>query len=254
MCLLAFAWQTGVHPLTLIGNRDEFHARATRAADFWTSEGYPELLAGKDLQAGGTWLGVTRQGRFAALTNIRAPGLRQGTLSRGSLTLDYLSSTRPPGSYLQELAEANADFSPYNLLVGDHQELWLYSSEERQPRQIEPGIYALSNGRLESEWPKQRKLRELLAANLPAPPDTLLGLLTDTRAYTDEQLPATGVSLEWERMLSATFILGEDYGTRTSSLLQIDRDRNITFVERNFAPMGAAQGESCWQLEGGAQG
>lgn len=248
MCLLAFAWQVGGQPLTLLGNRDEFHTRPTREADFWNAEGHPDLLAGKDLEAGGTWLGATRQARFATLTNIRAPGLRKGELSRGSLVLDYLVSDQEPGSYLQALAEDNADFSPFNLLVGDHEQLWLYNSEERQPRLLDPGIYALSNGQLDSDWPKQRKLREQLADNLQSSPESLLKLLEDSQVHADDQLPQTGVSLEWERMLSAAFILGEEYGTRASSLLSINRHKEIHFVERRFGPNGQALGESGWDL------
>ncbi|MFO7706008.1 MAG: NRDE family protein [Halopseudomonas sp.] len=248
MCLLAFAWQVGGQPLTLLGNRDEFHARPTRAADFWSAEGQPDLLAGKDLQAGGTWLGVTRRSRFATLTNIRAPGVRQGALSRGALVLDYLRSNDPPGQYLQALADQQADFSPFNLLVGNPQELWLYNSEERQPLRLQPGIYALSNGQLQSNWPKQLTLRERLAANLQAAPDALLALLEDTHVYADELLPQTGVNLEWERMLSAAFIVSQDYGTRSSSLLSISGQEDIHFVERRFGRNGKLLGESGWDL------
>lgn len=248
MCLLAFAWQVGGQPLTLLGNRDEFHARPTRAADFWSAEGQPDLLAGKDLHAGGTWLGVTRQARFATLTNIRAPGVRQGALSRGALVLDYLRTNAPPGEYLQALAEQQADFSPFNLLVGNAEELWLYNSADRQPVRLEPGIYALSNGQLQSNWPKQRTLRERLAANLQASPDALLALLEDTHVYADELLPRTGVNLEWERLLSAAFIVGEDYGTRSSSLLRISCQKEIYFVERRFGRGGKRLGESDWDL------
>ena len=250
MCLMAFAWQTGGNPLILLGNRDEFHARPTRAAGFWTEEGLPDLLAGKDLEAGGTWLGVTRRGRFAALTNIRAPGARKGPQSRGALALDYLAGKQPPGEYLQELQSRRDDYAGFNLLVGDLQELWHLNSQANQPQKLPPGVYGLSNGALNSDWPKLQQLRTRLGDNLNASADVLLDLLSDTQTYPDQQLPKTGVSLEWERLLSATFILGEDYGTRASSLLKLDKQGGIVFVERRFAAAGAALGESCWHLAG----
>lgn len=250
MCLMAFAWQTGGHPLILLGNRDEFHARPTRAAGFWTEEGLPDLLAGKDLEAGGTWLGVTRRGRFAALTNIRAPGAPKGPLSRGALALDYLAGDQSPEAYLQHLQSRSADYAGYNLLVGDLQQLWHLNSQTNQVEQLPPGVYGLSNASLDSDWPKLKRLRSSLSDNLDAAADVLLGLLNDRHVYPDAQLPDTGVSLEWERLLSATFIVGQDYGTRASSLLKMDKQGGIIFVERRFAPMGEAMGESCWHLAG----
>ncbi|WP_022961728.1 NRDE family protein [Halopseudomonas pelagia] len=250
MCLMAFAWQTGDYPLILLGNRDEFHARPTRAAGFWTAEGQPDLLAGKDLDAGGTWLGVTRAGRFAALTNIRAPGAHKGPQSRGALALDYLAGKETPKDYLQQLQSRRDDYAGFNLLVGDLQQLWYLNSQTNQLQQLPPGIYGLSNASLDSDWPKLQRLRAKLADNLNAGADVLLDLLSDTQTYPDQQLPQTGVSLEWERRLSATFILGEDYGTRASSLLKMDKQGGIVFVERRFAAMGVALGESCWHLAG----
>ena len=250
MCLMAFAWQTGGYPLILLGNRDEFHARPTRAAGFWTEEGLPDLLAGKDLEAGGTWLGITRRGRFAALTNIRAPGARKGAQSRGALALDYLAGEQTPEDYLKHLQSRGGDYAGFNLLVGDLQQLWHLNSQTNQMQQLPPGVYGLSNASLDSDWPKLKQLRTNLADNLNAGADVLLGLLSDKHIYPDQQLPDTGVSLEWERLLSATFILGGDYGTRASSLLKMDKQGGIIFVERRFAPMGEALGESCWHLAG----
>lgn len=250
MCLMAFAWQTGGHPLILLGNRDEFHARATRAAGFWTEEDVPDLLAGKDLEAGGTWLGVTRRGRFAALTNIRSPGATKGRRSRGALALDYLAGEQAPEDYLRQLQSRREDYAGFNLLVGDLQQLWHLNSQSNDLQQLPPGIYGLSNASLDSDWPKLRQLRTNLAENLNSGPDALLDLLSDSQAYADQQLPQTGVALEWERLLSATFILGADYGTRASSLLKMDTQGGIIFVERRFAAMGEALGESCWHLAG----
>lgn len=248
MCLMAFAWQAGKHPLTLLGNRDEFHARPTRAADFWSEEGLPDLFAGKDLDAGGTWLGVTRDGRFAALTNIRAPGAVAAPRSRGRLALDYLASSIAPDTYLQQLADDADQYGGFNLIVGDADQLWYFNSREKQAEQIGPGVYGLSNGRLDSNWPKQQRLRDDLAGDPDGDPATLLELLADARTYPDLELPETGVRLELERALSAAFIIGEEYGTRASTLLRLGRAGGVTFVERRYGPMGVMLGESCWNV------
>lgn len=250
MCLIAFAWQTSGRPLLLLGNRDEFHPRPTRAASFWNEEGHPQLLAGKDLQAGGTWLGVTRSGRFAALTNIRSPGARSGPRSRGTLVLDYLAGRMAPDEYMASLRDDVDGYAGFNLLAGNMQELWYLNSQQGQPQQLAPGVYGLSNAALNSPWPKLQALRAGLEQQLDtdSDSDTLLDLLKDSRQYPDEQLPDSGIGLDWERRLSAAFIVGEDYGTRACSLLGIDADGSITFVEQNFGPNGQELGESGWIL------
>ena len=248
MCLIAFAWQVAGRPLLLLGNRDEFHPRPTRAATFWNEEGQPDLLAGKDLEAGGTWLGVTRSGRFAALTNIRSPQARRGPRSRGTLVLDYLTGDLSPGEYMASLAGDLDGYAGFNLLAGDASELWHLNSQEGRAEPLAPGIYGLSNASLNSPWPKLQALCAGLEQNLDADSDALLELLSDSREYPDQQLPDSGVGLEWERRLSATFILGEDYGTRASSLLSIEADGSVTFVERSFGPQGADQGEAGWHF------
>ena len=252
MCLIAFAWQMSGRPLLLLGNRDEFHPRATRPACFWNEEGQPALLAGKDLEAGGTWLGVTRSGRFAALTNIRSPQARRGPSSRGKLVLDYLTGRMSPEAYMTSLTDSLGEYAGFNLLAGTMQQLWFLNSDEAQARELTPGIYGLSNASLNSPWPKLQALRTGLEQQLDtdsdSDSDTLLDLLKDSREYPDDQLPDSGVNLEWERRLSATFILGEEYGTRSSSLLGIDADGSITFVEQSFGPNGQELGESGWIL------
>lgn len=248
MCLMAFAWQVGQYPLTLLGNRDEFHARPTREATFWTEEGFPQLLAGKDLDAGGTWMGVTRQQRFAALTNIRAPGAAAAPRSRGTLVLDYLTSDVPPDQYLEHLGASASEYGGFNLLVGNADVLWYFNSREKQARALGPGVYGLSNGSLESRWPKQQRLHDGLAADPQGEPGDLLSLLADSRTYADAELPSTGVPLELERALSAAFIVGEAYGTRASTFMRLDGTGGLSFVERRFGPMGIPAGESAWQL------
>lgn len=250
MCLIAFAWQMSGRPLLLLGNRDEFHRRPTRPAGFWNEEGHPQLLAGKDLEAGGTWLGVTRSGRFAALTNIRSPEARKGPCSRGSLVLDYLTGRQPPGDYMAALADNLQGYAGFNLLAGNMQELWYLNSQQAHPQQLGAGVYGLSNAELNSPWPKLQALRQGLEHQLDtdSDSDTLLDLLKSSNEYPDDRLPDSGVGLEWERRLSATFIRGEDYGTRACSLLAIDADGSITFVEQGFGPNGEELGESGWIL------
>ncbi len=245
MCLIAFAWQMSKHHrLTLIGNRDEFHRRPTRPLDWWDDQEQPELLAGRDLEAGGTWLGATRDGRFAAVTNIRAPGAAKAPRSRGQLPLDFLQGNQTPAAFMQQLAAQLHGYAGFNLIIGDVNELWFLNSLDGQPRALEPGVYGLSNADLDSPWPKTRTLREALAAAPDADSEQLLTLLADSRSYADDQLPATGISLEWERMLAPAFITGNrEYGTRASSLLRISQDGGISMIEKRFGPFGQSDGE-----------
>lgn len=249
MCLIAFAWQTAGQPLVMLANRDEFHARPTRAATFWTEEGQPDLLAGKDLEAGGTWMGVTRAGRFAALTNIRSPGARQGPRSRGDLVTRYLAGDQPPEAFLAELKEQLGEYAGFNLLVGDRHQIWHFNSLEGRPVSLQPGVYGLSNDSLDSSWPKLETLRDRLSdAGPDAETEQLLELLADSQRYPDELLPHTGIDPDWERALSATFIVGDTYGTRASTVLRIAPDGRIEFREKRFGGMGTALGESTWEF------
>ncbi|TVP90921.1 MAG: NRDE family protein [Pseudomonadaceae bacterium] len=246
MCLIAFAWQVDDQPLLLLGNRDEFHARPTRPAQFWTEENQPDLLAGKDLQAGGSWLGVTRSGRFAALTNVRAPGaLREGK-SRGHLIHSYLTGELSPHEYLLQLQAEVQDYADFNLLVGNRDELWHLHSRDGQLLPVPPGIHGLSNASLNSPWPKTRRLCQDLESSLTADDAQLLELLARRERYPDDQLPETGINQEWERMLSAAFIVSPDYGTRASTLLRLTAAGEISFRERQFSPAGDIVTEQAW--------
>ncbi len=179
MCLIVFAWRPDhSQPLVVAANRDEFHARPSLPLGCW--EDAPWIIGGRDLQAGGTWMGVTARGRFAALTNIRAPGQPIGARSRGELPERYLRGELPPADYLAELAERRGDYAGYNLLVGDRQTLWHLNSHDGEPKELQPGVYGLSNAGLDTPWPKLRRARAALTAILQQPePERLLALLAD---------------------------------------------------------------------------
>lgn len=240
MCLIALAWQVHPdYPLIVAANRDEFHARATAPARFWAEA--PALLAGRDLAAGGTWMGVTRSGRFAALTNVREPGQAQGSRSRGLLVSEYLLSEMEPLAYAETVMAAGGDYSGFNLLVADGDTLVACSNRGTPPTVLAPGVYGLSNHLLDSPWPKVVRAREALRAQAGEPTvEGLLRLLADDAAAPDEELPDTGVGLDLERLLSSPFIRSAAYGTRSSTVLLAGRDR-IRLVEQGFGPEGAGE-------------
>lgn len=241
MCLILLAWQAHPdYPLVLAANRDEFHARPTRAAGFWPEA--PHLLAGRDDAAGGTWLGVTRSGRFAALTNYRDPAAMDSSRpSRGKLVTDFLLGDLPPEQYLAHSAAFGARCNGYNLLVGTLGAtpcLWSASNVNGECAPITPGIHGLSNHLLNTPWPKVGAGRTALQAALwPQPNDrALLALLSDESRPDDAALPRTGVPLEWERLLAAAFIRTPAYGTRASTLLKVDRQGRAVFDETSWPP------------------
>ncbi|WP_437879531.1 NRDE family protein [Pseudomonas sp. LRF_L74] len=247
MCLIVFAWRPGqALPLVLAANRDEFHARPSLALAEWTET--PGLFAGRDLQAGGTWLGVSADGRFAALTNIRDPGLAQGERSRGELPVGFLAGDLSAERYLHEVAARRRDYSGYNLLLGSREQLWFLNSAEGRPRALSEGLYGLSNASLDSPWPKLLRTRAGLAERLGDPrPEALLDLLADERRAPDAELPDTGIGLEWERLLSSPFIRSERYGTRASTVLLVS-GRSCDITERRFGSCGEILGETQLRL------
>jgi len=247
MCLLAIAWRQ--HPrlrLMAAGNRDEFHARPTEAAAFWPDQ--PDLLAGRDKTAGGTWLGLSRQGRFAAVTNVREPGAPTGDRSRGELTADFLAGGHALSEYLEAVAARGEQYAGFNLLLSDGKQLGYVSNRDPSgPRLLAPGIYAVSNHLLDSPWPKLLRLRHRFERQLNAGrvgADTLYRLLDDREPARLEDLPDTGLPPEVERRLSAPFVLGPEYGTRCASLAWLWEDGIAHFRERRFDPHGRIQGES----------
>lgn len=244
MCLIVFAWRPShSQPLIVAANRDEFYARPTLALSQWPDT--PHIYAGRDLEAGGTWLGIAGpDGRFAALTNIRNPGQPAGLRSRGELVARYLAGSQSLDDYLAETASRTGEYSGFNLLVGDTQRLYYLSSDTPRPMRLGEGVYGLSNAGLDTPWPKLLKAKAGLMAQLPDPqPSALLELLLDAEPATEAQLPQTGVGLATETLLSSVFIASPHYGTRASTVLIVGADGSRRFIEHSFGPYGARLGE-----------
>ncbi len=239
MCLIAWNWQPQNHtPLLLIANRDEFYARPTAPLAWWDDA---PVLAGRDLQAGGTWLGVSRSGRLAALTNHRDPAnMRLDAPSRGELVSGFLKSDTCAADYLGKLAEYAADYNPFNLLVFDGQHLMGLESRHARVTAMQPGIGAVSNADFLTPWPKlarlQNGLQALLAQDHPSDAQ-LLALLHHQGQAADADLPSTGISLALERVLSSAFIATPDYGTRACSIVRLEAD-HVRFLEQSFDAHG----------------
>lgn len=258
MCLILFAHDA--HPryrLVLAANRDEFYARPTAPAAFW--EDAPEVLAGRDLREGGTWLGVTRGGRFAAVTNFREPAAyRVGAPSRGALVTGFLRARGAPVEYLAGLAPMAAAFNGFNLLLGDGRSVAWFSNRHPSIRTLPPGVYGLSNHLLDTPWPKVARGKTDLRLALDGPDRELEASLFATLALRDPApdaaLPDTGVGPERERALSAAFILTPEYGTRCSTVLLIDRDGWVSFTERTTVPGEERATEVRYRFELNVQG
>jgi uncharacterized protein with NRDE domain len=244
MCLVVLAWNPpAAEPLVLVGNRDELHARATAPMGWWRA---PRLLAGRDLVAGGTWLGVADGGRFGVVTNLRGAPSPAAAPSRGTLIPSFLGGVAPPGEFLGALAAEAHRYAGFSLLVGDARELWYLSNgDPGGPRRLEPGVHGLSNATLAAQWPKVRRARARLAARLARPladPEELLTLLEDRAPAPDAELPDTGVGLARERALSPLFIVDPRYGTRSTTALVLDGQGGGRVVERSHGADGAATG------------
>jgi uncharacterized protein with NRDE domain len=244
MCLILVAWRAHPdYPLVVAANRDEFFARRTASASVWPD---CHTLAGRDLQAGGTWLGINRStGRFAALTNYRDPTRqRDGLASRGLLVTDFLASDVPPTPWLEGLATQVARYNGFNLMAGDARSLACLASVTGEVRTLHPGIYGLSNHLLDSPWPKVEVAKSALAVALNALPDDgpLFSLLRDDTIHPDDALPRTGVSLEWERLLSSAFVRAPGYGTRCSTVVVVANDGTSVFDEQTWLE-GAKAGQ-----------
>jgi len=239
MCLINFHFQD--HPkykLVVVANRDESYARPTASADFW--EDNQNILAGRDLLQGGTWLGVTKTGRFAALTNYRDPSLpTSGRVSRGAIVRQYLSADVEPLEFIRKLAEDRSLYDGFNIIVGGGDQLVHYNNILDETNVITPGTHSLSNHTLNTPWPKVVKGRQQLKDYMQANQNTLefrslFEIISDRTIAEDKDLPHTGVGLELERALSSLFIKTPNYGTRSSTVLLIDKKDEITFIERAF--------------------
>lgn len=251
MCLIAFAWQ--VHPrfpLVLIGNRDEFHARAATEAGYQPDA--PQVYGGRDLQKQGSWLQVSARRRLATVTNVRAGVMPDpAPRSRGALVAGFIRSDQRVEVYCDALAQQAALYGRFNLLLWDGVQLALAGNHpDYSQRRIEAGVHGLSNGDFDAPWPKVRRAHAALlrwieedASSIAPNLSPLFDALADERIAPDEQLPDTGVGLELERLLSPPFVRGERYGTRCSSVVLVGR-KTILFAERRFGPNAATLGES----------
>src|ERR1700733_16117415 len=233
MCLVLIAWRGAAkYPCVVAANRDELHSRPASPAHWWPS--CPPILAGRDLLAGGTWLGMTRTGRFAALTTSRAPERRRpGTPSRGTLVASILMSGDSLERNLEHLRNVSAAYNGFSLLFSDGERLAIYESARGSGRVLRPGIYGLSNHLPDTPWPKVQAAKSRLSSALGDldRTDAVLALLRDEAPSPEDQLPRTGVSLDWERLLSSAFVRAPDYGTRCSTVLRIDESRRACFDE-----------------------
>jgi uncharacterized protein with NRDE domain len=254
MCLLVLAWLS--HPryrLVVAGNRDEFHDRPTTPLGWWTD--MPGILAGRDQRAGGTWMGVSRSGRFGVVTNFRSveTAAAEGSPSRGQLVPRFLGERADAAGFLEALGESARQFSGFNLLVGGTTDLHYYSNAvDEGPRELPPGIYGLSNHRLDEPWPKLVRTRARFTAALesdePASED-LLDLLGDREPSALAATAATGLPVELEKALSAPFVRHDRYGTRCSTLVTIEHAGRTVVHERRFDASGAHCGSSRFEFQ-----
>jgi len=247
MCIILFSYKsTPGYRLILAANRDEFHVRPTAPLCWWGDD--QQILGGRDLQAGGTWLGVNRQGKFAALTNYREMVQQSASAqSRGEIIPRFLKENDDYQDFLQVLGAAGQSYKGFNLLFGDEEEIYYYSNRFVTSRRLSAGIYGLSNHLLDSSWPKVERGKMLFGDVLQHGYFTiedLFGVLGDTSRPPLNSLPDTGLNHEWEKMLSPIFICGETYGTRSSAVLMITDDGVVSFHERTYIPdQGGGQSE-----------
>ncbi len=235
MCLVLVAYN--VHPsyrLVLAANRDEFFERPSSSADFWDDR--RQVIAGRDLKGGGTWIGVTKKGKFAAITNYRDPASwKNNAPSRGRLVSAYLCGNQSADNYLDKISRRAQLYNGFNLIIGDRREFFVYSNRGKKQK-LDSGIYGLSNHLLGTPWPKVLRGKKLFAAALNKKgaelEESLFALLADRKIPADNKLPQTGVGLKWERVLSPIFISSPDYGTRSSTILLIGKNGRIKLVEK----------------------
>jgi uncharacterized protein with NRDE domain len=252
MCLLLISYNAHPqYPLIVAANRDEFYNRPTEKAHFWKD--HPDLLAGRDIEAGGTWLGITKSGRFAAITNYRdMKSIKEYAPSRGALTLNFLTSDIPPVKYGYGLSEKADKYNGYNLLFSDKKTFYYFSNQINGLRQLSAGVYGLSNHLLDTPWPKVVKSKEAFLdaiSNETISAGTLFEILSDDREAPDDQLPETGLSIELERAVSPVFIKSDRYGTRSSTVLLINVNNEVMFIEKALDPSNGQWLESKYEFQ-----
>lgn len=239
MCLIVFAYKiVPGSPLILAGNRDEFYQRPAEKAHLWKTE--PSVIAGKDKKAGGTWLGLSANGRVAAITNYRdMSSIKTSAPSRGDIVKDALLSPLSTKEYLQKLKKSAGDYNGFNLITGTREKLFYFSNITMQISGLNPGLYGISNALLDTPWPKtvwaKNRFREILNSG-NRKTDDYFSMLANSKKYPPEKLPETGLSLEMEKAVSSVFIKTEDYGTRCSTVLQLFDNSNFYFEERAYRP------------------
>jgi len=242
MCLILLSYK--MHPdyrLILAANRDEFYNRPTAPLDYWAD--HPDVLAGRDLKGNGTWLGVTRSGCIAAITNYREPAAHiQNAPSRGILISNFLTGNASPERYLKAVGKMSRTYNGFNLIVGDRSGLYYYSNRAARIQQLQPGLYGISNHLIDSAWPNIARGKDLLQGQLSGREkinvEKIWGILADRSQSPDDELPDTGVGLHWERILSPLFISSPDYGTRSSSVVLLDKSGRVSIRERTFFNTG----------------
>ena len=237
MCLLLISYKT--HPqykLIVAANRDEFYERPALPAAFWQED--EDILAGKDLLGGGTWIGITRKGRFAAITNYRDISENNPNApSRGNLTKEFLTTDTPPGKYGETISKNAAGYNGYNLIFGDSEGMFYFSNKSSKLIKLTPGVYGLSNHLLDTPWPKVQKSKTLfqkILANKDITSNELFTLLSDTSIPSEDSLPDTGLSLEIERAVSPVFVETQYYGTRSSTVIIWNNNDEINFIEKSL--------------------
>ena len=249
MCLIL----VGIDPrpgsrLLVLANRDENHARASAAAAPWAEDA--RVLGGRDLVAGGTWLAVRNDGRFAAITNVRCGPPKPAPRSRGKLVRDFVLGDMAAGDYLAALYTDTEQYSPFNLIVGDGESVVALDGVSRQRKVLGAGLHSISNGALADQWPKMQRIQQHAEVALARGVDraALLALLRDPQVAADIDLPDTGFDLERERLLSSIFIQGESYGTRASTLVEVSSGGEVEVIERRFGPGASDLGQDAWRV------
>lgn len=240
MCLIGIIYNKHTdYKLVIAANRDEFYDRQTAHADFWKE--YPYLLAGKDLEQGGTWLGITKKGKFAALTNFRNPNnTLAGAPSRGLLVKNFLINDYSPTEYLEYLEKAGDEYNGFSILLYDLNEFCYFSNKDEKSIEFESGIFSLSNGSINDKWPKMKEIEKNLNVltderNIS---NKLFKILMNDKPFPENQLPNTNIALEWEKVLSSIFVKSQNYGTRCSTVITIDYQNNIHFFEKTHLKRG----------------